>query len=128
VVRGFKRGITKIISGTAVAGVDHFSVWTYSSNIMFTYIVMGDEFTLTETSNTGKFTDGPVGPLTGANGSFTITGAPTVNGTISQNNPPILQTATGTPAQEFWNYGPTVQSAPFVVICVRTRTFTKVND
>ena len=113
------RYIANIIPGIGgYTAVDHFSAYTYSATIAFTYTVTGDEFTLTETSNTGT--------LSGL-GAFTVTGVPTFNGTISENRPPVLQTATGTPAQETWTFGP-IGLGPLAALCVRTRTLTKVKD
>jgi hypothetical protein len=103
--------------------VDHFSVYTYTGTITFTYAVTGDEFTLTETSDTNSWT---AGPFLNAGATFVITGAPAVNGTIAEGNR-TLQTATGIPAQETWNFG-NIGLGPLTAICVRTRTFTKVKD
>jgi hypothetical protein len=55
---------------------------------------------------------------------LTVTGVSTVNGTISKNTPPVLQTATGAAAQEVWSF----DSATFYAMCLRTRTFTKVQN
>jgi hypothetical protein len=37
--------------------VDHFSVYTFAGTIAFTYVVTGDEFTITETSDTNSTSD-----------------------------------------------------------------------
>jgi hypothetical protein len=91
-------------------------------NIAFTYTVTGDEFTITETSESGPATN-----LFGVNAQLTITSPPPVNGTISQNNPPVLLTATGTPATEAWIFDICANCVSNIVTCLRTRTLTKVN-
>jgi hypothetical protein len=112
----------RYVNNTGVASVDHFEAYTISNTIMFTYVVTGDEFTLSETSDTGQFTSNQFGrPF------LKITGAPTVNGTMSQHSPPVLQTMTGTPASELWDWGP-IGIGPLAAMCVRTRTYTKVKD
>jgi hypothetical protein len=108
------------IPGAGLTVVSPFFISTYDATIAFTYTVTGDEFTITETSDNGPAF------LFGAktNDGLTVTGAPPVNGTISKNSPPVLQTATGTPAQEVWSF----DSATFYAMCLRTRTFTGCHE
>jgi hypothetical protein len=91
-------------------------------NIAFTYTVTGDEFTLAETSESGPATN-----LFGVNAQLTITNPPPVNGTISNNSPPVLLTATGTPTNESWIFDICANCVSNIVTCLRTRTLTKVN-
>jgi hypothetical protein len=103
------------VPGSRVTIVNPFLKSTYDATIAFTYTVTGDDFTITETSETGfarLFT----------RDTLTVTGAPTINGTISKNTPPVLQTATGTPAQEVWSF----DWAIFYAMWLRTRTFTQL--
>jgi hypothetical protein len=99
---------------TGVSIVGPFMMSTYEGTIAFTYTVTGDEFTITGSSDSGPAN------LLGVNDTLSV-GAPTVNGTISNNSPPVLQTATDTPAKETWEF----DGATFYAICLRTRTFTK---
>jgi hypothetical protein len=117
------RDVQNVIPGIGgYTSIDHYEAYTFSNTIAFTYVVTGDEFTLTETSDTGAFTSNQV-----KSGRFVITGAPTVDGTISQNKPPVLRTMMGRPSPETWDWGP-IGIGPLAALCVRTRTLTKVND
>jgi hypothetical protein len=104
-----------VLPGAGVTAVNPFFISTYEGTIAFTYTVTGDEFTITERSDSG--------PANTVGDTLVVTGVPIVNGTISKNSPPVLQTATGTPAQETWSF----DSATFYVMCTRTRTLTRVN-
>jgi hypothetical protein len=96
-----------------------FNMGPFQFTVAFMYTVNGDGFTLTETSRTGNFQTAVV-PA----GLRSATGMPTVNGTISANKKnPILQTFTGTPAQEFWAFSDGTNA---YVACLRSRIYTKV--
>jgi len=105
-----------------VTGLSQFEAVPFQFTITFMYTVNGDEFTLTESSDTGSFQSGGLLPAS----VRSITGAPTVNGTISaKTKDPILQTFTGTPAQEFWAF---TDGTNAYAACLRSRTYTKVKD
>ncbi len=104
-----------------VTNISQYTMVPFQFTITFMYTVNGDEFTLTESSDAGTFQSIGLMPA----GVSSITGAPTVNGTISQNSPPVLQTFTGTPAQEFWAF---TDGTNAYAACLRSRTYTKVNN
>jgi hypothetical protein len=106
-----------------VPNLRFFSVAPIQFTIAFTYAVNGDEFTLTEASRTG------LAQSEALPGVSVATGMPTVNGTISTNGKPILQTFTGTAAQETWRSPACIGYPPVgYAVCLRSRTYTKVKD
>jgi hypothetical protein len=90
---------------------------THTADIPITYTVTGDEFTITQGSDIGQW----------QNALLTIINAPPVSGTISNNSPPVLLTATATQATEQWIWDICANCVWRWVTCLRTRTLTKVN-